>query len=113
MSKDRIDIRKELKSYRNEFGLLQKRSCTPEENEMYLYLLEEGEELPEGVYRYKNESGKYTDSFYTIYEADLSQLEILEFLTYKLIKPLSFIKNYLVISIILCAIVLLVALLSL
>ena len=91
MTKEKIDLRNKLLDYKFEFDLLQKIPCTKKENKEYQKLLKDGGALPEGVYAYVYDTGEISETdFYTIYEADLTESEIREYLTYK---QLSFIKT--------------------
>ena len=94
MPKEKIDLREELRSYKFEFDLLQKIPCSKTENKEYQKLLSEGGVLPEGVFAYVCETGEVsTTDFYTLYEPDLSDAEIAEYLTYKKLGFLKTIKN--------------------
>jgi hypothetical protein len=94
MAKEIINIRDELLAHKFEFNLLQKIPCTPQENEAYQKLLKDGGTLPEGVFAHVYDTGEIsTTEFYTIYEADLSESEIREYLTYKQLSLIKTIKN--------------------
>ena len=94
MAKEKINLREELRSYKFEFDLLQKIPCSKQENKEYERLLNEGGSLPEGVYAYVWENGETsTTNFYTIYEPDLTESEIREYLTYKKLSLIKTIKN--------------------
>ena len=93
MASEKINLRDELRSYKFEFDLLQKIPCSKEDNKAYKKLLKEGGQLPDGVYAYKYESGTSTEEFYTIYETDLTEQEITEYLTYIKLSLLRTIKN--------------------
>jgi len=92
MAKEKKDLRKELRSYKFDFDLLQKIPCTRQENKEYKQLREKGE-LPKGVYEYQYEGGTDSGEFYTIYEPELTPEEIAEYLTYKKLSLLKTIKN--------------------
>ncbi|MBQ3550467.1 MAG: hypothetical protein IJA41_05760 [Clostridia bacterium] len=94
MAKDIKNLRDELRSYKFDFDVLQKIPCTAQENEEYHKLLMDGGTLPEGVYAYvyANEEVS-TKEFYTVYEADLSEAELQEYLTYKQLNLIKTIKN--------------------
>ena len=90
----KINLRDELRSHKFEFDLLQKIPCTKQENKEYQKLLKDGRMLPEGVFAYIYDSGETsTSEFYTIYETDLSESEIREYLTYKQLSLIKTIKN--------------------
>ena len=93
MAKEKVNLRDELREHKFEFDLLQKIPCTKQENKTYEKLLEAGCALPEGVFPYEYESGTATDEFYTVYEADLTETEIQEYLTYKQLHLIRTIKN--------------------
>ena len=87
------DILKKLWSYKFDLGLLQKISCSTEENKAYKKLIKDGKSLPEGIHQYETDRGQGMGEFYTIYEPDLTEQKINEYLTYKKLKILNTIKN--------------------
>ncbi len=89
MAKDSINLREKLREHKFEFGLLARTPCTKQENKEYLQILKDGGNLPEGVRAYSYEP----DEFYRIQEADLSEAEIQEYLTYKQLSLIRTIKN--------------------
>lgn len=93
MAKEKRNLQKELKAYQFEYGLLQKIPCSNEENKAYLNLLKAGQPLPDGVFRATFETGEESDEFYTVYEAELTDEEKKEYLTYKKLSLLKTIKN--------------------
>ena len=94
MAKEKINLRNKLRSYKFEFDLLQQIHCSKQENKEYQKLLKEGGVLPEGVFAYVYDSGETsTTEFYTIYETDLTESEIREYLTYKKLSLIRTIKN--------------------
>ena len=94
MAKEKINLRDELRAHKFEFDLLQKIPCTKQENKEYQQLLKNGGTLPEGVYAYVYEGNETsTTEFYTIYETDLTESEIREYLTYKQLSLIRTIKN--------------------
>ena len=94
MAKEKINLRKHLRAHKFEFDLLQKIPCTKQENKEYQKLLKDGGTLPEGVYAYVNDIGETSATeFYTIYETDLTESEIREYLTYKQLSLIRTIKN--------------------
>ena len=94
MAKEKINLREELRTHKFEFDLLQKIPCTKQENKEYQQLLKDGGTLPEGIFAYVYDTGETsTSDFYTIYETDLSESEIREYLTYKKLSLIKTIKN--------------------
>lgn len=93
MAKQTINLRDELRERKFEFLLLQKIPCTKQENREYQKLLKNGGKLPQGVYADVYEDGELATEFYTIYEPDLTEAEIQEYLTYKKLSLLKTIKN--------------------
>lgn len=94
MAKEKINLRDELRLYKFDFDLLQKIPCSKKDNKKYEKLLKDGGVLPEGVFAYGYESGDAsTTEFYTVYEADLTEAEIVEYLTYKKLGMLRTIQN--------------------
>ena len=80
--------------YKFDFDLLQKIPCSKKDNKKYEKLLKDGGVLPEGVFAYGYETGDAsTTEFYTVYEADLTEAEIVEYLTYKKLSILRTIQN--------------------
>lgn len=95
MTKEKKNLRDELRYHKFEFDLLQKVPCTKQENKAYSQILKQGGTLPEGVFAHIYDNGDIsTTEFYTIYEADLSEAEIREYLTYKQLSLIKSIKNY-------------------
>ena len=95
MKKEKCDLREELCAYKFEFDLMQKIACSKEENKKYEKILKDGGTLPEGVFPcYTYDNGEpLTSEFYTIYEPDLTESEITEYLTYKKLDMIRTIKN--------------------
>ena len=94
MAKEKINLRNELRLYKFDFDLLQKIPCSKKDNKKYEKLLKDGEVLPEGVFAYGYETGDAsTTEFYTVYEAELTEAEIVEYLTYKKLSMLRTIQN--------------------
>ena len=94
MAKEKIDLREELRYHKFEFGLLQKIPCSKEENKEYQQLLKKGESLPDGVFACVYDNGEVsTTDFYTVYEPDLTEEEIKEYLMYEQLSMIKSIKN--------------------
>lgn len=94
MAKEIINLRDELRAHKFEFGLLQEIPCTNRENKEYRKILDDGGALPEGVHgrTFGGDEASATE-FYTIYETDLTESEIREYLTYKQLSLIRTIKN--------------------
>ena len=90
MAKEKTDLRKTLRQYKMDMGLIQQIDCSPKENKEIRKILKETGELPEGVYTYEYD---YGSEFYRLEEADLTEAEIAEYLTYKQLSLLRTIKN--------------------
>lgn len=93
MAREQIDLKVVLRSQRFEHDILQKIPCSAKENRMCEELLKSGGTLPKGVYAYEYDSGTSVNEFYTIYEADLTENELKEYLAYKQLALLHTIKN--------------------
>ena len=94
MAKEKINLRDELRLYKFDFDLLQKIPCTKQENKKYQKLLKEGGVLPEGVFAYSQGTDDVsTTEFYTVYETDLTDSEITEYLTYRKLGMSRIIQN--------------------
>ena len=94
MAKEKVDLKARIESYKYDFGLLQKISCTKEENKKYKELIINGQNLPDGVFPFADTTGKeFNDSFYSVYEPELSKEEIDEYLALKKLSLLNTIKN--------------------
>ena len=94
MATNRKDLRTELRTMKFEFDLLQRVPCSEEENRIFKHYLEDGQELPQGVFRYRNSDGKNSETeFYTVYESDLTERETNEFLAMKKLQILNSIKG--------------------
>ena len=98
MAKEKIYLRDELRLYKFDFDLLQKIPCSKQENKKYQKLLKEGGVLPEGIFAYGHGTDNVsTTEFYTVYETDLTESEIAEYLTYQKLSMLRTIKNYIMV----------------
>ncbi len=93
MAKNKVNLKKELRSLYFEALLLQKIDCSREDNKKYNQLIKNNESLPDGVYEYKMETGDGTGTFYTVYQPELTQEEKIEYITFKQLKMISTIKN--------------------
>ena len=110
MYKEKIKLRDELNSYKFAYDVMQKIPCSKAENKQYQQILKEGGILPDGVYAYDEFGVASTTEFYTVYETDLSQREILEYLTYKKLDFIRTIKNCIVFFTVLTLISLIISL---
>lgn len=94
MVKTKINLIEELNELQYELHLLQKLDCSKEDNEKFKELLESGEELPDGICRYKTETGEEIDQFYTIYKpTELNSDERMEYILLKQFQQIKAIKN--------------------
>ncbi len=94
MATNRKDLRTELRTMKFEFDLLQRVPCSEEENRAFKRYLEDGQDLPQGVFRYRNSDGKNSETeFYTVYEPDLTERETNEFLAMRKLQILNSIKG--------------------
>lgn len=94
MAKEKLDLKNELRLYKFDLDLLQKIPCSKQENKKYEKLLKDGASLPVGVFAYGSENGDASSTeFYTVYETDLTETEIAEYLTYKKLGMLKTIQN--------------------
>ncbi len=110
MAKKSINLRDELHSYKFAFDLLQRIPCSKEENKEYKAILKNGGSLPEGVFPYVYEGGEEPNGeFYTIYETDLTQAELDEYIAYKQLYMIRTIKNCVVFFTVLAVISLIIA----
>ena len=96
MSNVKTDLKKSLRSYKIDFGILKKISCSKEETKEYKKILKEGGSLPEGIFAVEYLNGADPDEFYTVSPADLTDAEINEYLMYKKLSMLKTVKNCLV-----------------
>ncbi|MBO4868354.1 MAG: hypothetical protein J5585_01445 [Clostridia bacterium] len=94
MAKERLDIKNELQQFRFDMNFLQKIDCTKEENNTYQRMLKNGESLPNGVYQYKDPTTEeYIQSFYTVWDPELTDAEKQEYIKYKELLHIKTIKN--------------------
>lgn len=94
MAKRKIDLKEELRDIYFDVNLLQKIDCSKEDNKKYKQMLQNGENLPQGVFEYKYElDNAGTGDFYTIHKPELTPEERLEYITFKQLKMLNTIKN--------------------
>ena len=93
MAQEIFDIKKDLRRLRRELKLEQKIPFTYKENKKYAKMKKNGENLPAGVHESLYVDGGSTNEFYTLYQADLNDREIAEYLAYKQIEMVRTIKN--------------------
>ena len=98
------NLREDLKDLKYRNGLLENINCLKEDTEKYRQMVKNGEPLPDGIFQYKNEMGTPVDSFYTIYEADLSDEEKSEYFLLRQSSHIRTIKNCIVFLTVLAAI---------
>jgi len=80
MAKNIFDLKRELRQLRYENDFLQMIDCSKEDCKKYQQMLKNGEKLPEGVFQYTSQELGETNSFYTIYETDLTEEEKSEYI---------------------------------
>ena len=96
MKKDKVDLREELRQYRDELNVVQEIACTKEEIAEFKKILKEGGELPEDVHAricYDVDGEEMGKEYYRIYTPDLTEQEMQEYLTLKRLSLLKTIKN--------------------
>ena len=96
MKKEKVDLREELRQYRDEFNVVQEIACTKEEIAEFKKILKEGGELPEDVrvrICYDVGGEEMGQEYYRIYTPDLTEQEMQEYLTLKRLSLLNTIKN--------------------
>lgn len=96
MKKEKVDLREELREYRDEFNVVQEIACTKEEIAEFKKILKEGGELPEDVHVricYDVDGEEMGKEYYRIYTPDLTEQEMQEYLTLKRLSLLKTIKN--------------------
>ena len=113
---DSKSIKEQLDEYRLKYDLYDQRLCTDEENEEYRKLLKQGENLPEDIYPIDasledmNITGK--TKFLELLRTELTQAEIMEYLTYQKLDMLATIRNCIVFFTVLVGIALLLSFIS-
>lgn len=105
MNTKRKDLSAELQEYRCQYDILQRIGFSRKENKAYYKMVRSGEKLPENVHR----SEFADDEFFSYYQAELSEAERTEYLTYKQLDLLRTIKNCLVFFTVLVVISLIIA----
>ena len=113
MEKKAIDIRQAIRNYRKDYDIIQIIPCSEEVNKKWQKVLEDGGSLPKNIHPYTYEDKTVSNSeFYIVYEPDLSETEIQEYLTYRKLNYLKTIKNCVVfltvltiISVVACGII--------
>ena len=93
MAKEIINLRNKLDQFRFCCDLKQKVPCAEADNKAFIEMLKRGEQLPDGVYRYRYETGEEADEFYTVHESDLSRHEVMEYIAFKQLEMLQKIKR--------------------
>ena len=92
MATEMKDLRKELEMLKYENDLLQKISCTKQENKAYEQLLAKGETLPVDIVSLY-EGAQAPSEFCRVCRTDLTEAEIREYLAFKKLGYLRTIKN--------------------
>lgn len=93
MAKEKLDLRNILQQRRFDMNFLQKIDCNEKENKTYREMLKNGDSLPNGVHQYKDSAGGYSGYFYTVWDSDLTDAEIMEYIQYHEFLHIKTIKN--------------------
>ena len=112
MAKDALDIREELRRTKFELNLLQCVDCSAEDNRWCLHLVKSGQELPQGVYRKKDIDGRELDLFYTVYDPQLTEQEMQEYIALMQYKEIRTIRKCVVFFTVLAVISLIVGIIA-
>ena len=90
---------------KDELGLIRRESCSPEENQMFLEMVKNNEELPLDVFQYSE-----TDGFYRYVSLEIDKEDLQEYYTLKQLETLNIIKNCMSFFVILTVLSMIVAL---
>lgn len=104
--------RKNLHKWLYETNILDEIPCTVEENQQFTLLQEQGQPLPEGVFKYEEQYNKKYFEYYKIISDDLSEQEITWLIMIKQTKYLESIKYCLIFFVVLGVISIAIALLG-
>ena len=101
MNNKNPDIHKLIRQYKIDHGLLQPIRCSHEEEDEYKRLLKSNKRLPDDVL-HKNDYNENT--FYRIPPTDLTCNEVAEYIAFRQLRTLEYIKNCLLFFVILAAV---------
>ena len=87
------NIKEELLDYKLKSGLLEKRDCTPEENQQYNNILANNGTIPENICAYVYDNSEAPLEFFELIDTDLTQEEKKTFIALKQLNYLKTIKN--------------------
>ncbi len=91
-----MDFEQELGKLKESIGLNYGVNCTQEENEIYSRMLQDGLQLPGGVFEYKTVSGERLNSFYKLENIALPKDKVHEYILLKQYKELKTIRKCIV-----------------
>ena len=86
-------IRDELRKYRTNIGFIQKVDCTSDENSSLKKMIKDGTPLPADIEQYVGSSNEPTGYFYRLFETDLNDKELSEYVAFKQLDMLKTIMN--------------------
>ena len=104
MVKEKFDMPKELRYAMIDAGLLQRDDCSDEENESYMEMLQNGQPLPDGIYRYESPDGEELDEFYRLQGSVLTQEQLEAYLALKQYQEIRTIRRCVVLLFVLAVI---------
>jgi len=93
MPRQIVNLIIELEQLKNDIGFIQKIDCTEKENKQFEQMIKHNQPLPNEIFQHKSFSGENINSFYRIYETDLSEEEKEEYIKLCKLKYLKTIKN--------------------
>lgn len=102
-------IKRELDNYRLKYDLYEKDLCSQKESDEYKDLLKQGKSLPDDIYHDDDWRNACDSEFFRLVRSDLTQEDIMEYLTYKKLDMLKTIKNCIVFFTVLAVIALILS----
>lgn len=104
------NIKDGLLDYKLKYGLLERRDCTPEENQRYNNILAQNGTIPDNICAYVYDDSEVPLEFFELIDTDLTEEEKKTFIALKQLDYLNTIKNcllYFTISSIVAALIVL------